>query len=159
MKMGLIVLLAILASAPALAADTERTTAVPANLHCAEATLAECTRARVNLLRSLSRDLRGLATHGEEANLSRNDRERLDRFNAWLLATANKADALADSGANSTQNLMTATQQMQETQMSFNLQYLMLQESMQNDSRQFTALSNVMKSRLDTMKGVLGNLK
>ena len=33
--------------------------------------------------------------------------------------------------------LMAATQQMQETQMSFNLQYLRLQEQMQNENRQY----------------------
>jgi hypothetical protein len=30
---------------------------------------------------------------------------------------------------------------------------------MQNDSRQYTALSNVMKARYDTMKQMLANLK
>ena len=56
-------------------------------------------------------------------------------------------------------SLMSATQQMQETQMSFNLQYLMLQENMQNDSREYTVLSNVMKSSFDALKGMLSNLR
>jgi hypothetical protein len=43
--------------------------------------------------------------------------------------------------------------------MSFNLQYLQLQESLQNESRVFAATSNVMKSRQDTLKAILGNLK
>jgi hypothetical protein len=59
----------------------------------------------------------------------------------------------------SSADLMAATQQMQETQMSFNLQYLMLQENMQNDSRQFTCLSNLMKTKFNTMKGVLANIR
>jgi hypothetical protein len=54
---------------------------------------------------------------------------------------------------------MSATQQMQETQMSFNLQYLMFQEQMQNDSREYTCLSNVMKCRYETNKGILANLR
>jgi len=60
---------------------------------------------------------------------------------------------------NSSQDLMLATMQMQEMQMSFNLQYLMLQENIQNDSRQYTCLSDVMKARNDTTRGILSNLK
>jgi hypothetical protein len=57
------------------------------------------------------------------------------------------------------ESLMGATQQMQEAQMSFNLQYLMLQENVQNDARNYTCLSNLMKGRYDVYKGVLANLK
>jgi hypothetical protein len=59
----------------------------------------------------------------------------------------------------SSASLMAATQQMQETQMSFNMQYLMLQENMQNDSPQFSCLSNLMKTKFNTMKGVLANIR
>ncbi len=65
------------------------------------------------------------------------------------------------SGASggSEQDLMNATQQMQETQMGFNLQYLMLQENIQNDAREYAALSNLMKTKVDTMKNILDNTK
>jgi hypothetical protein len=56
-------------------------------------------------------------------------------------------------------SLLTATQQMQETQMSFNMQYLELQNQMQNDNRQFAAVSNIMKSLRDTQKAILSNIK
>jgi hypothetical protein len=59
----------------------------------------------------------------------------------------------------SSASLMAARQQMQEMQMSFNLQYLMLQENVQNDSRLFTCLSNLMNTKFNTMKGVLANIK
>jgi hypothetical protein len=65
----------------------------------------------------------------------------------------------AAAGGSSTQDLMNATQQMQEMQMSFNLQYLQLQESMQNTSRQYTAVSNILKSKHDTAKNVISNMK
>ena len=52
----------------------------------------------------------------------------------------------------SSASLMAATQQMQETQMSFNMQYLMLQENMQNESRQLTCLSNLVKTKTKTMR-------
>ena len=60
---------------------------------------------------------------------------------------------------NSQAALMKAVQQMQEMQMSFNLQYLALQEQMQNDDRQFTMVSNIMKTRHDTVKNAISNIK
>jgi translation elongation factor EF-1beta len=54
---------------------------------------------------------------------------------------------------------MQATQNMQEAQMSFNLQYLQLQNSMQDESRQFTMVSNVMKTKNDTAKNAISNMK
>ena len=63
------------------------------------------------------------------------------------------------SGSNGTQSqLMQATQQMQETQMSFNMQYLQLQNSMQNENRQFTMVSNIMKTKHDTVKNTISNI-
>jgi hypothetical protein len=62
-----------------------------------------------------------------------------------------------DPGAVS--QLLAATQQMQETQMSFNLQYLQLQETMQNENRQYTAVSNILKTKHDTVKNSIGNIR
>jgi hypothetical protein len=65
-----------------------------------------------------------------------------------------------ESGAGGGQaQFMSATQQMQETQMSFNLQYLQLQQSMQNESRQFTLVSNIMKTKHDTVKNSISNIR
>jgi len=98
---------------------------------------------------------------------------QLDTLHANMMALDGKMSALyrtlsdkvasvgklAASSGTSPSDLMQATQQMQEMQMSFNLQYLQLQEQMQNDSRQYTVLSTVMKTRYDTMKAILANLK
>ena len=40
----------------------------------------------------------------------------------------------------------------------FNLQYLQLQENMQRESREFTALSNVMKVKHDSAKAAIHNI-
>ena len=48
---------------------------------------------------------------------------------------------------------------MQETQMSFNLQYLQLQSQMQNESRSYTAVSNIMKTKHDTVKNAISNIR
>jgi hypothetical protein len=55
--------------------------------------------------------------------------------------------------------LLAATKQMQETQMSFNLQYLQLQSQMQNENRSYTAISNIMKTKHDTVKNSISNIR
>ena len=72
----------------------------------------------------------------------------------YMDGVANRA-AAGDPGS----QMMMATQQMQEMNQTFNLQYLQLQEKMQAENRQFTALSNVMKTKQDTAKNSLSNLK
>jgi len=61
-------------------------------------------------------------------------------------------------GGSSQGQLMDATQGMQEMQMSFNMQYLQLQNTMQNDNRQFTMVSNIMKTKGDTAKNTISNI-
>ena len=65
----------------------------------------------------------------------------------------------AAAGETGSQNLLNATKQMQETQMSFNLQYLQLQNQMQNENRQYTAVSNIMKTKHDTVKNSISNVR
>ena len=52
-----------------------------------------------------------------------------------------------------------ATRKMQETQMSFNLQYLQLQSQMQHENRSYTAISNIMKAKHDTVKNSISNVR
>ena len=67
-------------------------------------------------------------------------------------------DALAASG-DSSAILLQQTKQMQELNNSFNLQYLQLQQNMQADNRQFTTLSNIMKTKHDTAKNSINNVR
>src|SRR6476469_9627920 len=55
--------------------------------------------------------------------------------------------------------LADAWKQIQETQMSFNLQYLALQQKMQNENRSYTAVSNIMKTKHDTVKNSICNIR
>ena len=55
--------------------------------------------------------------------------------------------------------LLNATKQMQETQMSFNLQYLQLQSQMQHENRSYTAISNIMKTKHETVKNSISNVR
>jgi hypothetical protein len=55
-------------------------------------------------------------------------------------------------------DLLEATRALQQQSQSFNLQYLQLQENMQRESREFAALSNVMKVKHDSAKSAINNI-
>lgn len=50
-------------------------------------------------------------------------------------------------------------QQLVEMNQSFNLQYLNLQQAMQDEQRRFTLLCNLMKTKHDTAKNSISNLR
>lgn len=54
---------------------------------------------------------------------------------------------------------MNATQSMEEMDQSLNLQFLQLQQDMQADNRKFTTISNVMKTKHDTAKNAINNIR
>jgi hypothetical protein len=65
----------------------------------------------------------------------------------------------AGAGAGSTQgDLLEATRAMQQEAQAMNLQYLQLQERMQQESREFTTISNVMRVKHDTARSAIGNI-
>lgn len=63
------------------------------------------------------------------------------------------------AGGSGQSQLLDATKAMQETQMSFNLQYLQLQSQMQHENRSYTAISNIMKTKHDTVKNSISNIR
>lgn len=65
----------------------------------------------------------------------------------------------AVAGETSPKDLLSASKEMQEAQMSFNLQYLQLQSQLQNENRQYTAVSNIMKIKHDTVKNSISNIR
>jgi hypothetical protein len=80
---------------------------------------------------------------------------------------ARKAEAVAKAGAavnaanpdrGALDTLLAITRQMQEMQMSFDMQYLQLQSQMQNENRSYTAVSNIMKTKHDKVKNSIGNI-
>ena len=68
-------------------------------------------------------------------------------------AGARSAETAAGEG-----DLVAATRALQQQSQSFNLQYLQLQENMQRESREFAALSNVMKVKHDSAKSAINNI-
>jgi len=91
-----------------------------------------------------------------------------EKLAALYSSLARKAEEVAKAGAavkagkpdpGALSALLEATRQMQEMQMSFNLQYLQLQSQMQNESRQYSTVSNIMKTKHDTMKNSISNIR
>ena len=72
--------------------------------------------------------------------------------------TSQNGQAPASTGS-AQQDLMNQTKQLQEMQMSFNLQYLTLQQKMQGENRQFSTISNVLKTKHDTTKNSINNIR
>jgi hypothetical protein len=131
---------------------------------------------RVATLRRVGDVLRATAASPLPRGLSAAELAEARRYVAWLRASAARLDALAAKGESAIggvggkagsaaadvsgrKPLLTAVEQMQETQMSFNLQYLQLQSRMQNENRQFTAVSNIMKTKHDTVKNSISNIR
>lgn len=48
---------------------------------------------------------------------------------------------------------------MQRDNQAFNVEYLALQESIQNENRRFTTMSNLLKARHDTAKSAISNIR
>jgi len=87
----------------------------------------------------------------------------LEGLYAQLSRKAEEVSRLA-AGAQKTKGeaagqLFKAAREMQEMQQSFNLQFLALQEAMQKENRRFTMVSNVMKTKHDTAKNAINNVR
>jgi hypothetical protein len=84
---------------------------------------------------------------------------------APLNTTAGNTSVSGGAGAgnagtsDSFNQMMSATRSMAEFQASFNLQYLQLQEKIQQDTRQFNLVSNIMKTKHDAAKNALNNVR
>jgi hypothetical protein len=62
--------------------------------------------------------------------------------------------ALAGTGPGSN-----AIAELKQAQAAFNLQYLQLQSQMQHENRSYTAISNIMKTKHDTVKNSISNVR
>lgn len=67
--------------------------------------------------------------------------------------------ASAAGGASGDTEALSAARSLQAESQAFNAQYLQLQEAMQRENREFTALSNVMKVKHDTARAAIGNIQ
>ncbi|MGA8184001.1 MAG: hypothetical protein WB819_10210 [Terriglobia bacterium] len=123
-------------------------------------------QARVNKSGAQAEALRAL---GESAsNLEQLDKIHADtvelnkKLSALYSGLQKKADNLAKLAARSSttrQQLAEAARQLREMQRSYSVQYLQLQQEMQSENRRYTMLSNIMKTRHDTAKNAINNVR
>ncbi len=130
------VALCLIALGPAASADDARTQALD-TLRDADTDLASLTKSH-------------LAYDSKAKELS----EAARKLNAAVeqhikIAGGKKVDA----------ELKQSLSSLQETSMSFNLQYLQLQMQMQSENRSYTAISNIMKTKHDTVKNSISNIR
>lgn len=93
--------------------------------------------------------------------LSAEQRVEAKRYMVWLRVCAVHMEELAakGDGGGSQAQLLDVTKAMQGTQEAFNRQYLQLQDSMQNENRQYAAASTFLKSTHDSVKNSISNLR
>jgi hypothetical protein len=128
-----------------------------ADIKCGDQTLRACTQRRVEALRRLSTELTQAAARQPAVPPADPKAAEAHRhYDRWLAQQSEQAMKLADRGQEA---LLQATKDMQETQMSFNLQYLQLQSQMQHENPSFTAISNIMKTKHDTVKNSISNVR
>jgi len=73
-------------------------------------------------------------------------------------AAAGGGGAGSATASSSDGDVLEATRAIQQEARTYNLQYLQLQEAMQRESREFTALSNVMRVKHDSAKSAIANI-
>ena len=74
-----------------------------------------------------------------------------------FVALSRKVGELGKAGGHG--QLDAATRDLLNMNQSFNLQYLELQSQMQNENRQYTAVSNILKNKRATLQNSLGNIR
>jgi hypothetical protein len=109
-------------------------------------------------LESMDRSQAGMFTAAQQlSELAVRLSKSVDKVLPYLPQSGRGGGALAAAADQA--GLLQATKNMQETQMSFNLQYLQLQSQMQNENRSYTAVSNIMKTKHDTVKNSISNVR
>lgn len=138
-SIGMALLLALAVSAPAQAYEAGCTQPLP-----------ECTKTRVAQLKSQSRAFTAAARQKPSQTLTSEERALVDRYDNWLKAQSRKALDLAERGSVATT---------QPIQQSFNEQYLELQRQIQSEHRSYNNVSSIMKTKHDTVKNSLSNVR
>lgn len=119
---------------------------------CGSKTLIDCTRERVTSLRQLSGGFKRAAAIQPDAKpQTPADQQALESYDRWLNAKSAEAGELAAQGERALSQ--------PDLQMSFNLQYVALQSRLQQESRSFTMVSNIMKTKHDTAKNSISNVR
>jgi hypothetical protein len=116
----------------------------------------EVKRTLLKILEGLQQNLTDLESYS--ASMSQLNGEldrRMKEFSKKSASFLEDIKTHADNPA----NILQTTKDFQEMQMSFSIQYLQLQQKMQNENRSFTLISNIMKTKHDTAKNSINNIR
>jgi len=113
---------------------------------------------RVKILRETKQVLHKLSQQRGPKGLARRDMSELERYNKWLSNSCKEIEKLSNQGEELLKQTK-VTEEVLKMQQSFNLQYLQLQQDMQQQNRQFTLVSNIMKVKHDTAKNAINNVR
>ena len=141
-------LLGMAASKPVSSGAKPAPVLKPANV---QTVATPSVRQRVATLRATAAEFRRVAASIPK-DAPAGEAAQAKAYADWLGVEARKMDALADQG----DSALLGTR---EHQMSFNLQYLQLQSQMQHENRSYTAISNIMKTKHDTVKNSISNVR
>jgi hypothetical protein len=127
----------------------------------------EFARLRIERLRQTAKTLQELAHQPLPLDLPASEQNEAKRFSLWLKNSsqrlydlANRWQAALDTAVHTkTNDPKKQTSSMRDMIMSFNLQYLMLQNKISHENRQFSLVSNIMKNKHDTAKNSINNIR
>lgn len=123
------------------------------------ATDANLAEERIETLRSTGRTLRSLAAEPIQGGRDVHQAQKVAEYSRWLQRASEEIEAFAEQWERNLTGSPKASSRMQETDKPFDLQYLQLQQKIQQDNRQFTLISNIMKAKHDTAKNAINNLR
>jgi hypothetical protein len=120
------------------------------------------SRRRIQTLKVADRQLRALALETSKPVGLREADDLLKKFAQnyakWLTRLSSECLKLAASTEAAARDAVTAIE-VETVEKVFDAQYLLLQVRMQNENRSYTAVSNIMKTRHDTAKNSIGNIR
>jgi len=112
--------------------------------------LDQCTRDRIATLKAQSKSLTAAYRMKPSATLTAEEKAKVQEYDRWLRKQSDRTRELAERGGAATTKTM---------QLSFNQQYLALQSQMQAENRRYSAISNIMKTKHDTAKNSISNVR
>ena len=129
------------------------------------------THDKVEALRGLAATLQKVAEEPDSAKLTPEQRAEAKKYDAWIQSASERVLQLAASWDRRVDTIragcakeascdkVAATKAVSEANISFNLQYLQLQSQIQHENRSYTAVSNIMKTKHDTVKNSISNVR
>jgi hypothetical protein len=126
---------------------------------------------KITAMRAQAASLNKAASEAPTTKLTPEQQVELQKYDAWIRSSAERITKLAAGWEAKVEairtgceksascNKATTSKTLQETNMSFNMQYLQLQSQMQHENRSYTAISSIMRTKHDTVKNSISNVR